>query len=83
MVGSFDSFLIVFHTVRLLCVILVHVMTSSHLFSSIILLISLFQLAPRQKGCFNGFSCMLHLHFLIGQFDRERILFDIPLVCVF
>ena len=42
-VGSFDSFLIVFHALPLLCVILVDVRTSSHLFfSSVILSISLF-----------------------------------------
>ena len=54
MVGSFNSFLIVFYTLQLLCVILVNVMTSSHLFSSIILSISLFPdyMVPRQKGCF-------------------------------
>ena len=34
-VESFDSFLIVFHTLRLVCVILVNVMTSSHLFHSV------------------------------------------------
>ena len=28
-------------------------------------------------------ACMLHIDFLIGQFDREHILFDILLVCVF
>ena len=51
MVGSFDSFLIVFHALRLLCAILVNVMTSSHLlfFSSIILSISLF---AASKGLF-------------------------------
>ena len=84
---SFDSFLIVFHTLRLLCVILVDVMISSHLlfYSSIILSISLFPdwMRPRQKGCLNICSCMLHIDFLIGQLDRERNLFDILLVCVF
>ena len=76
LVRSFDSFRIVVHTLRLLCIILVNVMTSSHLVSSIIL-------DPRQRVTFNGCSCMLHIDFLIGQFDRERILFDILLVCLF
>ena len=78
-VGSFDSFLIFFHALRLLCVILVDVMTSYHLFSSVILSISLFAdyMWPCQKGCLNIFSCMLHIEFLIGHLDRERILFDI------
>ena len=76
---SFDSFLIVFHTLQLLCVILVNVMTSSHLFSYTIWSISLFPdaMIPRQNGC----SCMLYVDFLIGQFDRERIMFDILFVC--
>ena len=79
-VGSFDSFLIVFYALRLLCVILVNVMTSSHLlfFFSVILPISLFpdSMVPRQEGCLNICSCMLHI-------DRERVLFDTLLVCVF
>ena len=85
MVGSFDNFLIVFHALRLLCVILVNVMTSSHLpfISSINLSIILFpdSMVQRQKCCFNGSSCMLHIDILVGQFDRERILFDIYYVC--
>ena len=84
--GSFDGFLIVVHVLRLLCVILVDVMTSSNLlfFFSVILLISLFpdSKVPRQKGCLNSSSCMLHIDFLVGQLDLERILFDIFLVCV-
>ena len=87
MVGSFDSFLIVFHALRLFCVILVDVMTSSHLlfFSSVILPISLFpdSMVPRQKGCLNICAGMLHIDFLIVQLDRERVLFDILLICVF
>ena len=55
MVGTFDSYLIVFHDFRLLCVILVNVMTSSHLlfFSSNSLSISLFPdyIVPRQNDC--------------------------------
>ena len=55
MVGSYDSFLIVFHAFRLLCVILVDVMTSSHLlfFSSVILSSSLFpdSMVLHQTGC--------------------------------
>ena len=84
-VGSFDSFLIVFQVLRLVCVILV--MTSSHLFSFsfVILSISLFPeyMVPRYKGCLNSCTCMFHLDFFIGQFDRKRILFDILLLCVF
>ena len=33
--GPFGIFLIVFHAVRLVCVILVNVMTSSHLYHSV------------------------------------------------
>ena len=42
---------LVFHDLRVVCVILVNVMTSSHLISSIILSISLFPdyMVPRQK----------------------------------
>ena len=41
--GSFDIFLIVSHDLGLLCVMLVYVMTSSHIiFFSVIMLISLF-----------------------------------------
>ena len=87
MVGSFDIFLIVFHVLQLVCVILVDVMTSSHLlfFSSVILSISLFPdyMVPLHKCCLNSCSCMLHIDFLIGQFNRERMLFDIYLLCVF
>ena len=54
MVGSFDSFLIVLHVLRLVCVILMGVMTSSHLllFSAVILSISLFldYMVPCHKG---------------------------------
>ena len=68
-VGSFDSFLIVLHTLRLLCVIFVDVMTTTHLlfFSSVILSISLLQdaMVPHQKGCLNICSCMLHIDFLM------------------
>ena len=87
MVGSFHSFLIVFHALRLLCVILVDVMISSHLpfCSTAILSFSLFpdSMVLRQNGCLNSCSCMLHVDFMIGQFNRERILFDIILVCIF
>ena len=89
MVGSFDSFLIILHVLLLLCILLVDVMTSSHLlffsYSYGILSISLFSdsMVPRQKGCLNICSCMLHIDLLIGQLDQERILFDIFLVCVF
>ena len=80
MVGSFDSFLIVFHALCLLCVILVDVMTASHplLFSSAILSISLFPYSMLlcHKGYLNGCSYMLHIYFLIGQFDRERIMYS-------
>ena len=86
-VGSFDGFLIVFQALQLLCVIMVDVLPSFHLlfFSSVILSISLFpySMVPRQRGCLNSCSCMLHIDFLIVQLDRERILFDILLVCVF
>ena len=53
-VRSFGRLLIVFHALRLVCVILVNVMTSSYLFSSNILSISLFpdSMVPRQNGCF-------------------------------
>ena len=68
-VASFGSFLIVFHVLRLVCVILVDVMTSSHLlfFSSVILSISLFPdyMVPRHKGYLNNCSCMLHIYFLL------------------
>ena len=60
-VGSFDSF----HALRLVCVILVTVMTSSHLlfFSPIILSIDLFPdyMVPHRKGCLNSCSCMFHI----------------------
>ena len=75
MVGSFDSFFIVFHVLRLVCVILVDVMTSSHIlfFSSVILSIRLSpdHMVPRQECCLNNCSCMLHIDFLIGQFNRK------------
>ena len=52
-VGSFDNFLIVFHDLRLLCIILVDGMISSHLLfvSYVILSISLFpdSSVPHQK----------------------------------
>ena len=85
-VGSFDIFLIVFHALRVLCFVLVDVMTSSHLYiSSVIVSISLFldSMVPRQRGCLNICSRMLHIYLLIGQLDRERILLDILLVCLF
>ena len=70
-VGSFDGFLIVFHVLLLLCVILVDVMTSSHLlfFFSVILSISFVpvSMVPRPSGCLNICSCMFHIDFLIGQ----------------
>ena len=79
--GHFERFLIVFHALRLLCSILVDVMTSSHLSLSI----SLFpdSMVPRQKGSLNICSCMLHIYFVIFQLDRERVLFVILLVWVF
>ena len=86
MVRSFDGFLIVFHALQLLCVIFVDVMTSSHLFfSSIILSISLFpdSMVPCQSSVLNICSFMLHIDFFISQLDREHILFDILLVCIF
>ena len=85
MVGSFDSFRIVFHALGLLCVIFVDIITSSPLLFSVILSISLFPdyIVPHQKGCLKSCSCMLHIDFLIGKYDRERILFDILFVCVF
>ena len=87
MVGSFDSLFIVFHSLRLLCVILIlrDDFRPPLFFSSVILSISLFQIfmVPRQKGCLNSCSCMLHTDILISQFDWERIMFDILLVCVF
>ena len=53
-VGTYDSFLIVFHALRLLCVMLVDVMISSHIifFSSVILSIRLFpdSMVPSSKG---------------------------------
>ena len=86
MVGSFDSFRIVLHSLGPLCVILMDMMTSTHLlfFSSVILSISLLQdaMVSHQKGCLNICSCMLHNRLFNGQFDMERILFDILLVCV-
>ena len=58
MVGSFDSILIVFHALRLLCVILVDVMASYHLlfFTSVILSISLFPdyMMQHYKSCLNS-----------------------------
>ena len=83
-VGSFDGFLIVLHGLRLLCVILVDVIISSY-FPSVILPISLFSdsIVPRQRGCLNICSCMLHIDFLIGQLDRGHTMFNISLVCVF
>ena len=87
MAVSIVSFLIVFHALRLLCVILVDVMTSYHFLFlfAVIVSISLLpdSIVPRQNGCLNCFSCMLHIDNLIGQLDRERIMFDILLVCVF
>ena len=82
MVGSFDSFLIVFHGLEPLCVILMEVMTSSHLLLHHS--VSLFPdyMMLRQNGFLNSCSCMLHIGFSISQFDWERILFDILLVCV-
>ena len=84
-VRSYDSFLIVFHTLRLLCAILVNVMTYSHLFSSSFCQSVCFQIIwfRIKRVVFNGCSCMLHIDFLFGQFDWERILFDILLVCAF
>ena len=59
MVRSFYSFLIVFHAIQLVCVILADVITSSHLlfFSSIILSISVFSnfKVPLSKGLFNEY----------------------------
>ena len=37
----------------------------------------------RQKGYLNSCSSVLHIDFLIGQFNQERILFNILLVCIF
>ena len=86
-VGSFDGFFIVLHTLRLVCVILVSVMTYSHFLflSYVILSISLFpdSMMPHQKGSLNSCPCMLYIDFLISQFDREHILFYIFLLCVF
>ena len=48
-VGSFDDFLIVFHALRLLCVILVDMMTSSHLL--------FFSLSFCQSFCFQILWC--------------------------
>ena len=63
--------------------ILGDVMTSSNLFfSSIIMSMIPDSIVPRQKACLNILSCMFHIDFLFGQLDRERILFDILLVCV-
>ena len=77
MIGSFDSSFIVFQALRLVCVILVDVMTSSHLlfFSPSFCQSVCFPdfIVPRHKGCLNSCSCMLHIGFLIGV----RILFDI------
>ena len=55
--------------------------------SSLLLLhhsVSLFPdyMVLHQNGFLNSCSCMFHIDVLIGQFDRERILFDILLVCV-
>ena len=50
MVGSFDSFLIVFHVLRLVCVILVDVMTSS-------LLLIYFPPSFCQSVCFQIIWC--------------------------
>ena len=57
----------------------------SSLLSFVILSISSFPdyMVSRHKCCLNSCSYMLHIDFFIGQFDRERILFDILLVCVF
>ena len=73
MVGSFDNFLKVFHGLRLVCVILVDMMTSSHLlfFSSVILSISLFPdyMGPSSKGLR---KCLL-LYALYRPFDSSVI----------
>ena len=62
-VGSFDNFLIVFHALGLLCVILVDVMTFSyiHFFYSVIMSIRLLLdcMVLHQKGCLNICSCIV------------------------
>ena len=88
MVGSPESFLIVFHALQLLCITLMDMMTYSNPFfvSSVFFCQSVyFQIiwCRRKMGCLNTCSCMLYMGFLIRQLDREYIPFDILLVCVF
>ena len=59
MVGPFDIFLIVFHTLRLFCVIFLY-HSANQLFPD-----SMFCV---KRVAFNDCSCMLHIDFLIGQF---------------
>ena len=79
MVGSFDSFLMLVHALRLLCFILVDVMTSSHLLRHSVNKFDFRLYDAASKGLIKIFL----VYALIGQLDWERILFDILLVCVF
>ena len=86
-VGLFDSYFIVFHALRLMSVILVDVMTYSHLlfFSSVILSIRLFpnSIVPSLKGLFKYVFLYASYSLVDSLVNRERNLFEILLVCVF
>ena len=79
--------MIVFHSLRLLCVRSVDVMTSSYLlfFSSIILSTSLVppSVVVLQMDCLNNVSCMLYRYSVIPPMDQGCTVLCILLIYAF